>query len=146
MLSSESAKYSLFFSFTCKIQDSPNNQTMEQTRTRSFIFNSIRSLLNRTHGTWDNNETSHTPSADPEPTAKFTKVFKRKYIQQEITSSCESQKRQVMPAPLKIMLGLQNNVKNYASTRDNSLPTCIEICFEKPNVFNYASCIHIVSK
>ena len=51
-----------------------------------------------------------------------------------------------MPAPLKIMLGLLNNAKNYASTRDNSLPTCIEICFEKPNVFNYASCIHIVSK
>ena len=62
---------------------------------------------------------------------EFGKVFKRKYIQKEITSPRESQKRQIMPAALKIMLRLLNNAKSYASTNDNSLPTYFEVRFEK---------------
>ena len=42
-----------------------------------------------------------------------------------------------MPAALKIILGLLNNAKSYASTKDNSLPTYIEVRFEKRNVFNH---------
>ena len=48
-----------------------------------------------------------------------------------------------MPAALKIILGLLNNAKSYASTKDNSLPTYIEVRFEKRNVFNHGSCIRI---
>ena len=77
---------------------------------------------------------------------EFAKVFKRKYIQKEITSPRESQKRQIMPAALKIMLRLLNNAKSYARTKDNSLPTYIEVRFEKRNVFNHGSCIRRVSK
>ena len=48
-----------------------------------------------------------------------------------------------MPAALTIILGLLNNAKSYASTKDNSLPTYIEVRFEKRNVFNHGSCIRI---
>lgn len=37
------------------------------------------------------------------------------------------------------MLGLLNNAKSYARTKDNSLPTYIEVRFEKRNVFNHGS-------
>ena len=48
-----------------------------------------------------------------------------------------------MPAGLKIILGLLNNAKSYASKQDNSLPSYIKVRFEKRNVFNHGSCIRI---
>ena len=42
------------------------------------------------------------------------------------------------------MLCLLNNATSYASTEDNSLPTYIEVRFEKRNVFNHGSCIRNV--
>ena len=85
----------------------------------------------------------HIDQADPEPTVKFTTVFERKYIQKGITSPRESRKRQIMPVALKSMLCLLNDAKSYASTEDNSLPTYIEVRFDKRNVFNPGSCIRI---
>ena len=57
-------------------------------------------------------------------TKYFERKSKRDYL---IISSHESQKEQIMPAALGIMLGLLNSANNYASTIDKSLPTCIEI-------------------
>ena len=48
-----------------------------------------------------------------------------------------------MPVALKSMLCLLNDAKSYASTEDNSLPTYIEVRFDKRNVFNHGSCIRI---
>lgn len=72
---------------------------------------------------------------------KFWKgsIFKRKLLH-----PVRAKKRQIMA--LKIMLGLLNNAKSYARTKDNSLPTYIEVRFEKRNVFNHGSCIRRVSK
>lgn len=53
---------------------------------------------------------------------------KRNYI---IISSHDSQKGHIMPAGLRIMLGLLDSAKNYASTIiDKTLPTCRGIRFE----------------
>ena len=54
-----------------------------------------------------------------------------------------AKKRQIMPVALKRMLGWLNNATIYASTEDNSLPTYIEVRFEKRNVFNHGSRIRI---
>ena len=66
-----------------------------------------------------------------EPTVN--KIFRKQVYSKQnyfIISLQESQEGQIMPAALRIMLGLLNSTKNYASTINKGLPTCIEIFFE----------------